>query len=214
MAQKNEKLIEKSFFDSENFEHEAKKRKDLVQPVNDFLELCEPFGFTFQDTGELEQFVQQIERFGSKPVYDRLVNKLMESQATIAGFEMNRQALLDSVTFPDPEPIPHKLKDIRVAAKGNLTIIKELELDSKGNVYLPDEVLETLEKQHTVQADNEDQAQLMSALELTADHISNLQSLYRELNVEARAQSRKPLLDYVKNGYIEPSAFRVIKALK
>jgi len=208
------KLIDKSFFDSENFHHEKKKREDLVKPVNEFLEACEPFGFTFQSTNELEQFVQQIERFGSKPVYDRLVNKLLESQAELAGFPMSRQALLDSVDFPDPEPLPDKLRDIRAAAKGNLSIIAELEFDGNGRVYLPNEVLDTLEKQHTVKAENEDQALLMSAMEQCADHISNLQSLYRELDIEGRAQSRKSLLKYVENGYVEPSAFRVIKALK
>jgi hypothetical protein len=211
---KQDQQIEKTFFDSENFEHEAKKRKDLVKPVNEFLEACEPFGFEFQDTSELEQFVQQIERFGSKPVYDRLVNKLLESQAELAGFKMSRQALLDSVEFPDPEPIPHKLRDIRAAAKGNLALIKELEFDGKGNVYLPDTILKSLEDQHTVQAQNEQQAELMSALELAADHIASLQSLYRELNIEARAGSRKPLLDYVKDGYVSPSAFQIVKALK
>jgi hypothetical protein len=208
------KLIDKSFFDSENYEHEAKKRQDLVTPCNDFLAACEPFGFTFQDTAELEEFCQSIERFGSRPVYDRLVNKLLESQAELAGFKMSRQALLDSVEFPDPEPLPHKLGDIRAAAKGNLAIIKELEFDGKGNVYLPNKVLETLEKQHTVAAENEDQALLMSAMEQAADHIANLQSLYRELNIEARAGSRKPLLDYVQNGYVSPDAFRIVKALK
>jgi hypothetical protein len=122
--------------------------------------------------------------------------------------------LLDSVDFPDPEPLPDKLRDIRAAAKGNLSIIAELEFDGNGRVYLPNEVLDTLEKQHTVKAENEDQALLMSAMEQCADHISNLQSLYRELDIEGRAQSRKSLLKYVENGYVEPSAFRVIKALK
>lgn len=211
---KQEKLINKQFFDSENFEYEAKKRKELVKPVNQFLEACEPFGFEFQDTGELEEFVQKIERFGSKPVYDRVVSKLMQSQAEIAGFPMSRQALLDSVELPNPEPLPQKVRDIRSAAKGNLALIKELEFDAKRNVYLPDEQLENLTKQHTVTAENEDEALLMSALEQAADHIANLQSLYRELNIETRAQSRRPLLDYVKNGYVEPSAFRIVKALK
>jgi hypothetical protein len=213
MAQK-EKLIDKTFFDSENFEREAKKRKDLVKPVNDFLEACEPFGFEFQDTRELEQFCQSIERFGTKPVYDRLVNKLMESQATIAGFEMSRQALLDSVTFPDPEPLPHKLRDIRPAAKGNLSLIKELDFDGKGGVFLPDAILEDLKERHTITATNEAQATLMSALELTASHIANLQSLYHELNVEAQAQTRRSLLDFVKYGHVSPEAFRIVKALK
>jgi hypothetical protein len=106
---KQQQQIDKQFFDRENYEHEAKKRRDLVTPCNDFLAACEPFGFTFQDTRELEQFCQSIERFGSKPVYDRLVNKLLESRAELAGFPMSRQALLDSVDFPDPEPLPDKL---------------------------------------------------------------------------------------------------------
>lgn len=212
MAQK-EKLIDKTFFDSENFEREAKKRKDLVKPVNDFLSECKPFGFTFRDTGELEQFVQQIERFNTKPIYDRLVSKLSQSQAEIAGFPMSRQALLDSVDFPDPNPLAQKLSDLRVASKDNLALIKELEF-GKGGVFLPDAVLEDLKERHTITAQNEDQAQLMSALELAANHISSLQSLYHELQIEARAQSRKPLLDFVKDGYVSPDAFRIVKALK
>jgi hypothetical protein len=213
MAQK-EKLIDKTFFDSENFELEAKKRKDLVQPVNDFLSECKPFGFTFRDTGELEQFVQQIERFNTKPIYDRLVAKLSESQAEIAGFKMTRQALLDSVQFPDPEPLARMLGKLRVASKDNLAIIKELDFDDKGGVFLPDAVLEDLKERHTITATNEAQATLMSALELAADHIANLQSLYHELNIESQAQTRKSLLDFVKDGHVSPDAFRIVKALK
>jgi hypothetical protein len=208
------KLIDKSFFDSENFEQEAKKRKDLVTPVNEFLEACEPFGFTFDSTSDLEQFCSTIDRHGTTPIYDRLVTKLMESRATIAGFEMSRQALLDSIEMPDAQPIIHALRKVRSAARDNLSVIKDLELDGNGKAYLPDAILQTLEKQHTAQAENEDQALLMSAMEQAADHIANLQSLYHDLNIESRAQSRKPLLDYVQNGHVSPEAFRIVKALK
>lgn len=208
------KLIDKSFFDSENFETEKKRRQNLVEPVNEFLEACKPFGFTFDTTSDLQEFCSTIDRHGTTPIYDRLVNKLMESRATIAGFEMSRQALLDSIEMPDAQPIIHALRKVRSAARDNLSVIKDLELDKNGQAYLSDAILETLQQQHTAQAENEDQALLMSAMEQAADHIANLQSLYRELNIEARAQTRRPLLEYVKNGYIEPSAFRVIKALK
>jgi len=211
---KQDQQIEKTFFDSENFEHEAKKRKDLVKPVNEFLEACKPFGFTFNSTSDLQQFASAVDRHGTTPIYDRLVNKLMESRATIAGFEMSRQALLDSIDMPDAQPIIRAFRNVRSSARDNLSVIKDLELDKNGKAYLPDAILQTLEQQHTAQAENEDQALLMSALEQAADHIANLQSLYRELNIEARAGSRKPLLDYVQNGYVSPDAFRIVKALK
>jgi hypothetical protein len=214
MAQKNEKLIDKSFFDSENFETEKKRRKDLVKPLNDFLEACKPFGFTFQDTRELEQFCESIDRHGTAPIFDRLVNMLSEKQPEIAGFKMTRQALLDSVELPDPEPLVSKLGDVRVAAKDNFNPIRDLSFDGNGKVYLPDAILQTLEDQYTIKAQTEDQAVLMSMLEQTADCINSLQSLYYELSLESRAGTRRSLLDLVKNGHVDPEAFRIIKALK
>jgi hypothetical protein len=214
MAQSKKQLIDKSFFDSENFEFEKKRRKDLVKPLNDFLEACKPFGFTFQDTRELEQFCESIDRHGTAPIFDRLVNMLSEKQPEIAGFKMTRQALLDSVELPDPEPLVSKLGDVRVAAKDNFNPIRDLSFDADGKVYVPDAILQTLEDQYTLKAETEDQAVLMSMLEQTADCINSLQSLYYELNLESRAQTRRPLLEYVKNGHIDPSAFRIIKALK
>jgi len=213
MAQKKEELINKSFFDQESYNEEKQALERLLQPLNEFIQSCEPFGFKFSNVHDLSDFLQDIDSQGEKAIFNRVVEQLERSQQQLAGYPMKRQALIDSVQIPETRPVINAFAQVRSAARDNLKRVNDLELSGK-KVVIPEGILQTLEQKYTLEAQTEDEAMLMSALEQCADHVANLNSLYYELNIEGRAGTRRPLLDLVKHGQVDASAFKIVKALR